>query len=345
MEPHQATTRTLQPDALFSVVAPMFNEAANAEAFVAEVFAAIKALELPCPHELVLVDDGSWDGTSEILDALAERYPDELRAIHLTRNFGHGAAVSAGLDHARGSVVVLMDSDMQDDPAAFRPFLEKWSEGFDVVYAQRASRPEAAPLRLLFWLFYRLFTWMANLRLPRDAGNFALMDRRVVKQITAFSERNRYLPGLRAWVGFRQTGVPVARRARYDGRGRVGLRGLWTLAMNAVFSFSYVPLFAFRIAGLLSLALSAAVIVFALYHKWVTGLAVTAWASQLVATSFLGGMNLLGIGLIGEYIARIYDEVKGRPLYIVDRIKAGPGSGGLQNHAGSGTGLDSGRMP
>lgn len=319
-EAKETARRTLRPGQRFSVVAPMFNEARNAAPFVQEIRTAITALHLPCPFELVLVDDGSWDGTGEELDALTVQYPGEVRVVHLARNFGHGAAVSAGLDYARGDVVVLMDADMQDDPAAFAPFLEQWAQGYDVVYAQRVSRQESPFSRFFFWLFYRLFTWMANLRAPLDAGNFALMDRRVVKQLTAFSERNRYLPGLRAWVGFRQTGVPVPRRARYDARGRVGFRGLWTLAMNAVFSFSYVPLFVFRFAGMLSLLMSAAVIVFALYHKWVTGLAVTAWASQLVATSFLGGVNLLGIGLIGEYIARIYDEVKGRPMYIVDRV-------------------------
>lgn len=315
--------RALRQDALLSVVAPVFNEAANAAPFTEEVLNALAALALPCPHELVLVDDGSWDGTSEALDALAVAHPGVIRVLHLARNFGHAAAVSAGLDHARGQVIILMDSDRQDDPAAFGPFLEQWTEGNDVVYARRVLREESAPKRALFWLFYRAFAWTANVRIPLDAGNFALLDRRVVKQIQALPERNRYLPGLRAWVGFRQTGVPVARRARYDQRTRVGLRGLWTLAMNALFSFSYVPLFMFRIAGVLSLGLSAAVILFALYHKLFTGLAVLAWASQLVTTSFLGGINLLGIGLLGEYIARIYDEVKGRPVYIVDRLFEG----------------------
>ena len=318
------TKRALTRDALLSVVAPMFNEAANAAPFVEEVLAAVDALGLPCAHELVLVDDGSWDGTSETLDAIAQKYPGALRVVHLTRNVGHAAAVSAGLDHARGAAVILMDADRQDDPAAFGPFLQKWQEGCEVVYAQRVLREESPPKRALFWLFYRAFAWMANVRIPLDAGNFALLDRRVVKQLQALPERNRYLPGLRAWVGFKQAGVPVPRRARYDQQARVGFRGLWTLAMNAVFSFSYVPLFVFRIAGLLSLGLSLAVILFALYHKFFTGRAVLAWASQLVTTSFLGGINLLGIGLLGEYIARIYDEVKARPIYIVDRVVEPP---------------------
>ena len=175
-------------------------------------------------------------------------------------------------------------------------------------------------MRLLFWLFYRSFAWVANIGAPLDAGNFALMDRRVVKQLLALSERNRYLPGLRAWVGFRQCGIPVPRRARPGGRGRVGLRGLWTLGMNAIFSFSYVPLFIFRIAGVLSLLLAVVVLLGAM-SAWLTaGRDIQPWAVQLSATAFLGGINLFGIGLLGEYIARIYDEVKGRPIYVVERV-------------------------
>lgn len=312
--------RALAPDCIFSVVAPLFNEKAVVSPFVEEVRATLAGLALPCRHELVLVDDGSWDGTGEALDAVAAHYPEEIRVVHLTRNFGPAAAVSAGLDHARGDVVVLMDADMQDDPAAFGAFIEKWREGYDVVYAQRVSRRENPLTRTVFYLFYRTFAWVANVRIPLDAGNFALMDRRVLKQISALPERNRYLPGLRAWVGFRQTGLPVARRSRYDRKTRVGIRGLWTLGMNAVFSFSYVPLFVFRIAGVLSIGLSGALILFALYHKLVSGGEVGAWTLQLTTISFFGGINLLGIALLGEYIARIYDEVKGRPIYLVDRV-------------------------
>ncbi len=173
-----------------------------------------------------------------------------------------------------------------------------------------------------FWLFYRLLAWIADTKFPMDAGNFGLMDRRVVEQLKKLPERNRYLPGLRAWVGFRQTGVPVARRARYDKAPRVGLRGLWTLGMNAVFSFSYVPLFVFRIAGVLSIGCSMLLVAY-MVARWLTGHPLEAWSSILIATSFLGGINLLGVGLLGEYIARIYDEVKCRPAYVVDRVEEG----------------------
>lgn len=315
--------RELGSDSTLSVVAPVFNEAGIVEPFIEEVRGALQQLDFPGRFEIVVVDDGSSDGTGKKLDELAERYPGEITVIHLARNFGQAPAVRAGLDHAQGDAVILMDADMQDDPAAFGAFLEKWKEGFDVVYAVRASRQDRGVVRLLSWFFYRLLAWMANIDLPTDAGTFALMDRRVVESLRSLPERNQYIPGLRAWVGFRQTGVPVARRARYDRKTRVGVRGLWTLAMNAIFSFSYVPMFVFRIAGVLSLMLAALLVLYALWAKLLTDAAVVAWASQLTAISFFSGINLFGIGVLGEYIARIYDEVKGRPLYIVSRVTRG----------------------
>lgn len=318
MSDHNDQVRTLASNEVISVVAPFFNEAGNVVAFVDEVRTALENLDTSARHELVLVDDGSWDGTGEALDALANQAPDTTRVVHLARNFGHACAVTAGLDHARGQVVILMDSDMQDDPRAFKDFLRAWEEGYDVVYAQRVARKENAVSRSAMWIFYRAFAWIANIKTPLDSGNYCLMDRRVVKQLGAFTERNRYLPGLRAWVGFQQKAVPVARRARYDDRPRVGIRGLWTLGMNAIFSFSYVPLFVFRIAGALSLGISGLIFLFALYRAF-SGADVQPWATQLAAIAFLGGINLFGIGVMGEYIARIYDEVKGRPIYIVER--------------------------
>lgn len=312
---------------LLSVVAPVYNEAEGIEGFVAEVREQLAALEQPGRSELVLVDDGSTDGSGALLDRLASEHPGEIRVVHLARNFGHGPAVAAGLDHARGNAVILMDADYQDDPAAFAPLLEQWRAGYDVVYVERASREENPVSRGIFWVFYRVFAWIADTKSPMDAGNFGLMDRRVVTQLTRLPERNRYLPGLRAWVGFRQTGVSVPRRARYDSSTRVGIRGLWTLGMNAVFSFSYVPLFVFRIAGVLSMGLSVLLVIYALVKKF-TGQDLDAWSSILIATSFLGGINLFGVGLLGEYIARIYDEVKCRPVYVVDRVAGDDGEEG-----------------
>lgn len=320
--PPPNTTRACDSDFLLSIVAPVYNEAEGIEGFVREVWEHAAALDSEGRIELVLVNDGSVDGTGAILDQLAASAPGEIRVVHLARNFGHGAAVAAGLDHARGNAVILMDADFQDDPAAFAPLLAKWREGYDVVYVERASRQENPLSRGASWLFYRLFKWVAATQSPLDAGTFGLMDRRVVDQLGKLPERNRYLPGLRAWVGFRQTGVPIPRRARYDRHTRVGLRGLWTLGMNAIFSFSYVPLFVFRIAGVLSILLSLVLIAVAVYlHLGRND--VGPWPAILAATSFLGGINLFGIGLLGEYIARIYDEVKCRPVYVVDRVDEG----------------------
>ncbi len=320
--PPPNTNRACGPEFLLSIVAPVYNEAEGIEGFVREVREHAAALEIGGRVELVLVNDGSTDGTGAILNRLAASDPGAIRVVHLARNFGHGAAVAAGLDHAKGDAVILMDADFQDDPTAFAPLLAKWKDGYDVVYVERASRQENPLARGVFWLFYRVFKWVAATQSPLDAGTFGLMDRRVVDQLGKLPERNRYLPGLRAWVGFRQTGVPIPRRARYDRHTRVGLRGLWTLGMNAIFSFSYVPLFVFRIAGVLSILLSLVLIAIAVYLH-LSRNDVGPWPAILAATSFLGGINLFGIGLLGEYIARIYDEVKCRPVYVVDRVDEG----------------------
>ncbi len=308
---------------LISVVAPVYNEIALLDQFIAELRQALAALAGEVRYELVLVDDGSTDGSRQHLDQIAREAPDQFTVLHLCRNFGHSAAISAGLDHARGDAVILMDADLQDDPAAFGTFLAKWREGCAVVYAVRSSRKEAWPIRLAVAAFYRLLGWISNTSIPADAGSFSLMDRKVVDLLCAMPERNRFLPGLRAWAGFRQAGVPVPRRLRRHGRSRVGWRGLWKLSMNAIFSFSYFPIFVFRALGALSLLGCLGVILFVLYHKLVTGKAVTAWASQMLSTLFFGGINLLGIGIIGEYVARIYDELKRRPPYVIDRIQSG----------------------
>jgi len=210
-----------------------------------------------------------------------------------------------------------MDGDMQDNPSAFGQFLSKWAEGYDVVYAIRTSREESVVMRLLFWLFYRVLNWMANLDLPMDAGCFGLMDRRVVDQLRQMPEQYVYLPGLRAWVGFRQTGVAVARRTRYDRKTRVGFRGLLALAMNSLFSFSTVPLLGFRIAGLAAIGLSIALVVYGMIMRILSGTILTPPQNLVSLVSFFAGVNLLGIALLGEYLARIYEEVKGRPRYIV----------------------------
>jgi len=312
--------RNMGPDSVISVVAPFYNEVKNINAFVEELENEFEKIGYSNKHELILVNDGSTDGSDRELERIISGRSGNIKVIHLSRNFGHASAVYAGLKHASGEVIILMDSDMQDDPGCFELFLQKWREGYDVVYSKRSSRRESAPLRFLFWLFYRILLLMSDTYIPPDAGNFALMDKRVVKVLLSLPEKNIYVPGLRAWVGFKQIGLPVPRRLRYDQSPRTNLKAKWNLAINAIFSFSYLPLIIFRILGILALMVSIFLASFTLYHKLISGLAVTAWASNLITITFFGGLNLFGIGIIGEYISRIYNEVRARPRYIIDRI-------------------------
>lgn len=315
--------RDFGPDSVISVVAPFYNEVKNIKTFVEELKDEFEKIGYAKQYELILVNDGSTDGSDQELERIITDHAGKIKVVHLSRNFGHASAVYAGLEQASGKVVILMDSDMQDDPGCFDLFLQKWREGYDVVYSKRSSRRESAPLRFLFWLFYRILLLMSDTYIPPDAGNFALMDKRVVKILLSLPEKNIYVPGLRAWVGFKQIGVPVSRRPRYDNSPRTNLKGKWNLAFNAIFSFSYLPLIIFRVLGILALTVSLLLTSYTLYHKLISGLAVTAWASNLITITFFGGLNLLGIGIIGEYISRIYNEVRGRPKYIIDRITNG----------------------
>lgn len=315
-----ASTRPPLADALVSVVLPVYNEVAVLPRLHALVTTALRSCG--CRHELIYVNDGSRDGSERALDELASA-DSAVRVLHLSRNFGHQAAVQAGLAHARGDAVIVMDSDLQDDPSCFPRLLAEWQRGEDVVYAVRCSRKEAAWKRALFFAFYRVLNRVSGTPLPKDAGNFGLMDRRVARLVAELPESDRYFSGLRGWVGFRQTGVPVERLARHDGRPRVSLRGLFRLAKTALFSFSAAPLALFYAIAGVSFIISLGLAGFALYHKLVTGLAIPGWTSGVMTASLFGALNALGIGVLGEYVVRIYDQVRGRPAYIVARDVAG----------------------
>ncbi|MBI1901778.1 MAG: glycosyltransferase family 2 protein [Planctomycetia bacterium] len=302
--------------ALLSVVLPVFNEAQVLEPLVYQVTNAAVACELE--FEIVLVNDGSTDGTAEILDGLAAKSPN-LRVVHLSRNFGHQAAVHAGICHASGDAIVLMDSDFQDSPGAIPAFVEKWRAGADVVYAVRASRKEPRWKRFLFAGFHRLLSKLTRGMIPVDAGNFSLVDRHVARQIAGLAERDRYLPGLRSWVGYRQEAIAVERQARYDDRSRVSLWGLFRLAKTAILSFSTFPLTVFYFIGLTALLLFLALASFSLFCKLFTDLAIPGWTSHILSASFFGALNALGISVLGEYVVRIYDQVRSRPVFLVDR--------------------------
>lgn len=301
-----------------SVVLPVFNEVAVLQ----ELTAALKGvLQTACrDFEIVYVNDGSSDGSRETLDSLAAE-DRRIVVVHLARNFGHQSALHAGLSHATGDTVVVMDSDMQDDPNAIPEFLAEWENGNDVVYARRFNRKESLSKRMLFYSFYRVLNAIADSRMPEDAGNFGLMDRQVVNALLSLNERERYFPGLRSWAGFQQTGIPVERLARHDETPRVSLKGLFKLSKTAIFTFSSFPLTLFYIIAAISCLVCAGAISFVLYHKTMTGLAIPGWASTIITASFFGALNALGISVLGEYVIRIYDQVRSRPIYIAQQTR------------------------
>jgi len=313
---HPPSERPSLQDACISVVLPVYNEASVLSTLHRDLRGVMT--ELGVDYEIVFVDDGSTDGSPAILDRLAEA-DRRVRVVHFSRNFGHQPAVAAGLAHARGDAVVLMDSDLQDTPQAIPRFVHQWQAGSDVVYAVRTRRKESQWKRTMFATFHWLMSRVASADVPADAGNFGLIDRRVVREILAMGECDRYFPGLRSWVGFRQQGVEVERQARYDNCPRVSLRGLCRLAKTAVFSFSSFPLRVFQWIGVSAAMLFGGLAGFSLYCKLFTDYAIPGWTSQILVASFFGALNALGICILGEYIIRIYDQVRGRPLYVVDR--------------------------
>jgi glycosyltransferase involved in cell wall biosynthesis len=297
---------------LLSVVAPMFDEEGTVDAFYERVRAALGTL----PFELILVDDASRDRTADLLDLLADSDP-RVRVLHLSRNFGHQAAITAGLEHALGDVVVMLDGDLQDPPELIPTMLEHWRSGSDVVYGVRESRAGETRFKLASarW-FYRLFGRVTGLKLRENSGDFRLLDRRALDAILSMRERNRFLRGMTVWIGFTQTAVPYMRDARHAGQTKYTLRRMVHFSLDAISSFSSVPLqaatllgFFFSMAAFLGLPL---VIVARIAGIYVPGV-----STILFVILLLGGIQLITVGIIGEYVGRIYDEVKGRPLYVL----------------------------
>lgn len=276
------------------------------------------------PHQIVFVDDGSTDRSFGILQQAAATDP-RIVAVSLSRNFGHQNALSAALDYATGDVVVVMDADLQDPPEAIPQLLAEQAKGYEVVFASRVRRKEAWPLRLCYHLFYRLIASMADLPLPLDAGDFAVVTRRVVDHLKSLPERHRYLRGLRSWVGFRQTGVPIERSERFAGSSKYGLWKLLRLALDGMFAFSMAPLRAAALLGAATIGATLIYVVYALYAKVVLHHSPPGFTALLVAVTLLAGIQLLFLGIIGEYIGRIYAEAKGRPHYIVREVAGNRG--------------------
>lgn len=301
-----------------SVAIPIFNE----EAGLPELHRRVSAVlgELPGgPHEVVFVDDGSRDGSCEWLEALAH-VNSCVKVVALSRNFGHQAAITAALDHVTGDAVVIMDGDLQDTPETIPRFLDYYAQGYEVVYALRTDRKEGWLLRTCYALFYKLIARLADIPLPQGAGDFAMLSRRVVQHMRLAPERHRYLRGLRTWVGFRQIGVPVERAARHAGDSKYSFRQLLRLACDGIFSFSVAPLRVVTLVGSGTVAASLIYAAFALYAKWFWGQSPAGFTTLVLAITFLSGVQLLSLGVIGEYVGRVYEEVKHRPHYVVDRV-------------------------
>ena len=295
-----------------SVVAPMYNEEATAEVFYRRVCEALDAI----PFELVVVNDGSTDATGEILDRLAEGDP-RVRVIHLSRNFGHQTAITAGLDHAAGDAVVMIDADLQDPPETIPTLLERWRAGAEVVYAVRERREGETRFKLTTarW-FYRLMSKIANIDMQEDAGDFRLLDRRALDALLSMRERSRYLRGMTVWVGFTQAAVTYRRDARYAGDTKYTLGKMVRFALDAMASFSHAPLQAATILGFIFSFVAFLAIPVVIGLKFVDAY-LPGFSTITVVILLLGGIQLIAVGIIGEYVGRIYDEVKRRPLYLV----------------------------
>ena len=305
-----------------SVVVPCFNE----EQVLPQLFERIQAAACSwgASYEVVVVDDGSHDGSWSLIESF-HRQDARWKAIRFSRNFGHQIAVSAGLAHAVGEAVIVIDADLQDPPEVIVELIDHWREGYDVVYAVRTQRKEGLAKRLAYGMFYRVLSRLANIDVPLDAGDFCLMDRRVVQLIVSMPEQNRFIRGLRAWSGFRQRGVSYERGARASGASKYSLPRLLQLAIDGILSFSIAPLRVATYLGLVVSTLAFAGALFTLVQRLFAeqfariGLGpVPGFATIVISVLFLGGVQLVCLGIIGEYLGRVYDEVKRRPLWIID---------------------------
>jgi len=297
-----------------SLVIPAFNEEENLPELHRRLRASLDPLDLH--YEIIFVNDGSRDRTLEMLQDMARRDP-RIVAVDLARNFGHQVAISAGMDHSRGQAVMILDADLQDPPEVLPQFINKWREGYDVVYAIREQRKESAFKRGAYSLFYRLLKHVAHIDIPLDAGDFCIMDRKVVDLLNGMPERNRFVRGIRSWVGFNQVGLAYERHARHAGKPKYTFRKLLYLALDGLISFSYVPLRLISMAGLAVSIMSILIAIFYTLQKLTVGLNPPGFATIVVAVFLLAGVQLITIGVIGEYIGRIFEEVKRRPLYVV----------------------------
>jgi len=298
-----------------SIVAPNFNEVETVPIFYQRIKEVMEALDEP--WELVYVDDGSTDGSTDTIRELAMEDP-HVKPVIFARNFGHQIAVTAGVDYAEGQVVIIIDSDLQDPPEVIPDLINKWREGYEVVYAIRSEREGESWFKLFTAsLFYRLIYRITDVDIPLDTGDFRLLDRKVVNVLKGMRERHRFLRGMSVWVGFRQTGVKYKRAARFAGETKYPLKKMLKFASDAITGFSYFPLQLATYLGFFSAGISILAIPAVIITRLAGAQAFFGQATTLIAVLFLGGVQLISLGILGEYIGRLYDEAKGRPLYIV----------------------------
>ncbi|HLD26425.1 MAG TPA: glycosyltransferase family 2 protein [Patescibacteria group bacterium] len=303
----------------YSLILPVFNEANT----INTLFKRISKImdQQRSEYELIFINDGSTDATNQLLTTLHQQYP-LVKIINFSRNFGHQTAVTAGLNYAQGDIIAVLDADLQDPPEVLPLFFEKIHDGYDVVYAIRKNRKEKKSIRFMYSLFYRLLKIVANIDIPLDSGDFCVMRKNVVDAINSLPERNRFVRGLRSWVGYKQIGLAYERNPRYAGKSKYNMSKLMKLAFDGIFSFSYVPLQIMFYVGLGSLMVSFIGSIIAVYMRFFTTAykQVPGFATTIILIMFVGGLQLFSLGIMGEYMRRVYDEVKQRKPYIVESL-------------------------
>lgn len=301
----------------YSVIFPVFNE----DKTIATVWKRTKTVldKLTSDYEIFFVNDGSYDDTREILEKFHKK-DERVKVINFSRNFGHQVAVTAGLNFATGDAIAVLDADLQDPPEVLPQFFEKLSDGYDVVYAIRTKRKENIIKRTAYSLSYRILHRIANINIPVDAGDFCVMSKRAVKALNSLPERNRFIRGLRSWIGFKQIGIPYEREARFAGKSKYDLNRMIKLAFDGIFSFSFAPLQLMFYVGFISLVLSILGVIGAVYLRFFTTAynRVPGFATTIILVMFIGGLQLFSMGILGEYMRRLYEESKQRPQYIIE---------------------------
>jgi len=302
-----------------SVVSPLYNELNNIDEFYSRTVNTLE--QITETFELILINDGSTDNTLEHISNIAEN-DDRVKIIDLSRNFGKEIALTAGLDFSSGEIVIVIDADLQEPPELIAKLIKKWQEGFDVVYAIRKKRGrEPLVKKVLAYMFYRIMKKISRTEIPVDTGDYRLMSRQAVNALICFREQHRFMKGLFSCIGFRQTGIYYEREGRHGGKSNINLLKLWNLAIDGITSFSFAPLQFASFSGLTIAVISVTYALFMFLKTIIFGNPVPGYPSLIVAITFLGGIQLLSLGIIGEYIARIYMESKNRPLYFVKDLK------------------------